>query len=78
MARMRCSCRCGGPWSKVTRRNGSLFARNHALRSKEGFEVIFEKGPNLVVEDKIIPLASRDATIAAADDVKAWFVVAAI
>jgi hypothetical protein len=63
---------------KVAASEWQLVCTEPCFTLEEGFEVIFEKGPNLVVEDKIIPLAADDATIAAADDVKAWFVVAAI
>jgi hypothetical protein len=63
---------------QVTATERELICAKPSFALKERLKVIFKKRPDLVVEDKVVPLAADNLAFAAADNVEAWLVVASI
>src|ERR1017187_8869917 len=63
---------------QVTATERELICAKPSFALKERLKVIFKKRSDLVVEDKVVPLAADNLAFAAADNVEAWLVVASI
>ena len=68
----------GWPMEQVTTAERQLVTTEPSLAFEKGFKVVFEHGSSLVIENEIVPLATRHRATRAVDYEKSRLIVAAV